>query len=129
MKICLNCSISVCYIKKNKLRESVIDQYRRFSLFITPGNGYNSTMVIARSRLTTQGQISVPAEIRRKLGLETGSVLEWDEDDNGIFVRRVAQHSFESIHKRIFKVKPERKSLEELKDGITKNMRDRYEGR
>ena len=36
-------------------------------------------MAIAQSKLTAQGQISVPAEIRKKLGLGPGSVLEWDE--------------------------------------------------
>ncbi|PYP88846.1 MAG: hypothetical protein DMF61_05625 [Blastocatellia bacterium AA13] len=35
-------------------------------------------MVLAQSKLTAQGQISVPAEVRRKLGLGPGSVLEWD---------------------------------------------------
>jgi len=35
-------------------------------------------MVLAESKLTAQGQISVPAEVRRKLGLGPGSVLEWD---------------------------------------------------
>lgn len=83
-------------------------------------------MVIARSRVTTQGQISIPADIRRKLGLAGGSVIEWNEDENGIFVCRVGQHSFESIHQKIFKVQPKTKSLDEINSGIKKNMRDRY---
>ena len=37
-------------------------------------------MAIAHSKLTAQGQISVPAKVRRKLGVGPGSVLEWDED-------------------------------------------------
>ena len=38
-------------------------------------------MAIATSRVTAQGQISVPAAVRRKLGIGPGSVLEWNEDD------------------------------------------------
>jgi AbrB family looped-hinge helix DNA binding protein len=33
-------------------------------------------MAIAHSRLTAQGQISVPAPVRRKLGVGPGSTLE-----------------------------------------------------
>ncbi|HEY5957433.1 MAG TPA: AbrB/MazE/SpoVT family DNA-binding domain-containing protein [Polyangiaceae bacterium] len=36
-------------------------------------------MALASSKLTAQGRVSVPAEIRRKLGLAPGSVLEWEE--------------------------------------------------
>ena len=33
--------------------------------------------VIAHSKVTAQGQISVPAELRKELGIGPGSVLEW----------------------------------------------------
>jgi AbrB family looped-hinge helix DNA binding protein len=44
-------------------------------------------MTIAKSKLTAQGQISVPAEIRQRLGVGPGSVLEWDEQDDQVVVR------------------------------------------
>jgi len=44
-------------------------------------------MAIAKSKLTAQGQISVPAEIRQRLGVGPGSVLEWDEQDDQVVVR------------------------------------------
>jgi antitoxin PrlF len=47
-------------------------------------------MAIARSKVTAQGQISVPAEVRRKLGVGPGSVLEWDEQGAEIVVRHFA---------------------------------------
>ena len=43
-------------------------------------------MAIAQSKVTAQGQISVPAEVRRKLGIGPGSVLEWDEDGEKIVI-------------------------------------------
>ncbi len=43
-------------------------------------------MAIAHSKLTAQGQISVPAKVRRKLGIGPGSVLEWDEDGEQVVV-------------------------------------------
>jgi AbrB family looped-hinge helix DNA binding protein len=45
-------------------------------------------MALAQSKVTAQGQIAVPAEVRRKLGVGPGSVLEWDEDGEKIIVRR-----------------------------------------
>ena len=44
-------------------------------------------MPMARSKVTAQGQISVPAEVRRRLGVGPGSVLEWHEEDGKIVVR------------------------------------------
>lgn len=83
-------------------------------------------MALAHSKLTSQGQISVPAAVRRKLGVGPGSVLEWEEKGESIVVRRAARCSFEDIHKRIFSRKPQRKNLRELKEGIGHNMRKRY---
>ena len=84
-------------------------------------------MAIARSKLTAQGQISVPAEVRRKLGIGPGSVLEWDEDGHNIVVRRAGRFSSEEIHQALFgRHKPESRSVDELKDGIRRYARKRY---
>ncbi|HEX4771505.1 MAG TPA: AbrB/MazE/SpoVT family DNA-binding domain-containing protein, partial [Bryobacteraceae bacterium] len=45
-------------------------------------------MAIARSKVTSQGQISIPSDVRQKLGIGPGSVLEWEEDGDKIIVRR-----------------------------------------
>jgi antitoxin PrlF len=84
-------------------------------------------MSIARSRLTSQGQVSVPAEVRRRLGLATGSVLEWDEDDGQIVVRRGGQYTSADIHRTLFsKGSPKPRTLEELKDGIRQYIRKKH---
>ena len=59
-------------------------------------------MATANSRLTSQGQISVPAEIRRKLGLGPGAVLEWHEVGGEVIVRRAGRFSSEEIHEALF---------------------------
>ncbi|MFN2502592.1 MAG: AbrB/MazE/SpoVT family DNA-binding domain-containing protein [Pyrinomonadaceae bacterium] len=93
---------------------------------ITGVMSYHSNMVVAQSKLTSQGQISVPAEIRRRLGLAPGSVLEWDEEGDKVVVRRATRYSFEDIHRRIFKTDPELKTLDELKEGIREHMRRKH---
>ncbi len=91
---------------------------------------YAWLMKIARSKITSQGQISVPAVVRKKLGLTPGATIEWDEDEeNGkVTVKRSGTYSFEDIRKALFKDKapPKRRSLKELKDGIGDYMRERY---
>jgi AbrB family looped-hinge helix DNA binding protein len=47
-----------------------------------------------RSKATARGQISVPAEIRRKLGIDPGTVLEWHEDGEQVIGRHAkAKHA------------------------------------
>jgi antitoxin PrlF len=86
-------------------------------------------MPIARSKLTSQGQISVPADVRRKLGVGPGSVLEWEEDGNQIVVRRAGRFNSEDIHRMLFGAHtPARRSLAEMKEGIRRYTRKRYAG-
>jgi antitoxin PrlF len=84
-------------------------------------------MAIATSRVTAQGQISVPAAVRRKLGIGPGSVLEWREDDGKIVVRRAGQFTSEDIHRKLFPDGPPKtRTLAELKDGIRQYMIERH---
>ena len=83
-------------------------------------------MALPQSKVTSQGQISVPAEIRRKLGIGPGSVLEWEEKGGRVTVRRAARYSSEDIHRAVFSSVPKRKSLDELKEGIAEHMRKKY---
>ena len=59
-------------------------------------------MAIAQSKLTAQGRISVPAEVRRKLGVGPGSVLEWAEEGEKIVVRRAGRYTSEDVHRALF---------------------------
>jgi AbrB family looped-hinge helix DNA binding protein len=84
-------------------------------------------MALAHSKLTAQGQISVPVDVRRKLGIGPGSVVEWDEDGDKIFVRRTGRFSSEDIHHAVFGAqKPRPHSLAELKEGMRQYARKRY---
>jgi antitoxin PrlF len=84
-------------------------------------------MAIARSKLTSQGQISVPAEVRRRLGVGPGSVLEWDEEGEQIVVRRSGRYTSEDLHRAVFATAPpRRRTLDELKAGIRTRIRRQH---
>lgn len=83
-------------------------------------------MTLAKSRLTAQGQISVPAEVRRKLGVGPGSVLEWDERNDEVVVRRAGSYTSDDIHRALFAEKVAKASGGDVKEGIRKYLRKRH---
>ncbi len=84
-------------------------------------------MPIAQSKLTAQGQISVPAEVRKKLGVGPGSVLEWEEKDDEIVVRRAGRHTLADVRAALFPQRaPPGKPAVNVKDGIRKYIRRKH---
>jgi len=81
---------------------------------------------LAYSRLTTQGQVSVPAKVRQRLGVASGSVLEWDAVGDEIVVRRAGRYSSEEVHRALFPATPRRRSLAEMKRGIRQHAARRH---
>jgi AbrB family looped-hinge helix DNA binding protein len=83
-------------------------------------------MALAQSKVTAQGQVSVPAKVRQRLGVGPGSVLEWHDDGDQIVIRRAGRHSSEDIHKALFAKPPRRRTLDELKAGIRLAVKTRH---
>ena len=86
-------------------------------------------MALAHSRLTSQGQISVPAKVRQRLGVGPGSVLEWDEEGDRVIVRKAGRYSSEDIHRSLFAKPPKRRTAGEMKEGIRRHIRKRHASR
>jgi antitoxin PrlF len=82
-------------------------------------------MALAQSKVTAQGQISVPAEVRKKLGVGPGSVLEWDEKDDQVVVRRAGRYTSADVHNALFPAGRPRSTNADVKDAIRKYMRKR----
>lgn len=83
-------------------------------------------MAIAQSRLTAQGQISVPAEVRKKLGVGPGSVLEWDEQNDQVVVRRAGRYSSKDVHGTLFPEGVSKNGPADVKHAIRKHIRKRH---
>ncbi len=83
-------------------------------------------MALAQSRLTAQGQISVPAEVRKKLGVGPGSVLEWDEQNDQVVVRRAGRYTSEEVHHALFPDEGAKEGSVDVKDAIRKYVRKRH---
>jgi AbrB family looped-hinge helix DNA binding protein len=86
-------------------------------------------MALAHSKVTAQGQVSVPAKVRQRLGVGPGSVLEWDEEGDRVIVRKAGRYSSEDIHRALFSRPPRRRTIEEMKAGIGQAVKKRHAGR
>lgn len=84
-------------------------------------------MEIARAKLTAQSQISLPAEVRKKLGVGPGQFVEFEEENGRIFVRRVGRYTFKDIHTALFPDGPPKpKTIEEMDEGIRRHIRKKH---
>lgn len=86
-------------------------------------------MALAHSKLTSQGQVSVPAKVRQRLGVGAGSVLEWEEDGDRVIVRKAGRYSSEDIHRVLFSKTPKRRTIDDMKSGVRQYIRKRHAGR
>lgn len=75
------------------------------------------------SKITARGQVSVPARIRRRLGLTPGSKIEWFESEGEVIVRRASKYSSCDIHKAVFDQPPKPRSVDDMDDGIRRRAR------
>ena len=84
-------------------------------------------MALAQSKVTAQGQISIPAEVRRKLGIGPGSVLEWEEEGDAVIVRKAGRYTSEDIHRAVFpRDTPASKKLEDFDKGVRSYIRKKH---
>ena len=86
-------------------------------------------MALAHSKLTAQGQISVPAKVRRNLGIGPGSVLEWDDEGEKVVVRRVGRYTSEDVHRSLFPTPPKPRTVAEMKEAVRRYIKRRRESR
>jgi len=93
-------------------------------------------MKLAQTKLTSQGQVSVPAAVRRALQLAPGAMLVWSQEGDRVVVERATQHSTLDAHRALFgepsstapAAATPAKSLAELKQGIRQRMQRRHAG-
>ena len=85
------------------------------------------------TKLTSQGQVSVPAPVRSFLNLTPGAVLAWTQEGRRVIVERATRHSTQDIHLALF---PQgavgtapAKTLVELKQGLRTHVQRRHAGR
>jgi len=59
-------------------------------------------MNIARSKITADGDTSVPPEVMKCLGVGPGAMVAWELCEGEVVLRRSNTHTFEEIHAAVF---------------------------
>lgn len=90
-------------------------------------------MLEIQTKLTSQGQVSVPAAVRNFLNLAPGSMLVWKEQAGQISVERAVRHNTVEVHQALFGAQanalPSAKTSTDIKQGIRQLMLRRHAGR
>ena len=85
-----------------------------------------------QTKLTSQGQVSVPVAVRSFLHLMPGSVMVWSQEGDRIVVERARRHSTAEVHQALFANNAPSteapKTLVELKQGIRRRMQRKHAG-
>lgn len=74
---------------------------------------------MSTATLSTKGQITIPAQIRERLGVDTGDRLEFVEQEDGSFAIRPALEDVKSL-KGLLRKPAKRVSIEDMKKAIRK---------
>ncbi|MEI6593309.1 MAG: AbrB/MazE/SpoVT family DNA-binding domain-containing protein [Holophagaceae bacterium] len=83
-------------------------------------------MSIGQSRITAQGQVSIPVSVMRQFGLAPGEVINWETLNGRLVVAKAGQFSLEDVQQALKLPKGIHKTDEELKDGIRAAMRAKH---
>jgi len=70
------------------------------------------------AKITSRGQITIPIDIRKKLGVREGDKIVFIEDENRIFVANVAKIAFANLRAG-FEGEAERLGLDDERDVVT----------
>ena len=87
-------------------------------------------MAIARSRITAQGQVSIPVAVMRRFGLAPGDFIDWDGFNGQLLVRKAGKSSLGDVATALgLQEGVLHKTGPELLEGVKERMRRRHAGR
>ena len=83
--------------------------------------------MIARSKVSAEGQVTIPEDVSKKLGIGPGSEINWEEEDGKIVIRSVVNYSFADIHRIVFGGRKfKRQTVAQMDEGIRKYLRKKH---
>lgn len=86
-------------------------------------------MSIARSKITAQGQVSIPVSVMRQFGLAPGEIINWMTLEGHLTIEKAGQYSLADVQEVLKLPKGLRKSDGEIREGIKARIRTKHAGR
>jgi bifunctional DNA-binding transcriptional regulator/antitoxin component of YhaV-PrlF toxin-antitoxin module len=85
-------------------------------------------MISKQSKLTTQGQVSVPASVRQFLSLSPGATMLWVQEGERVWVERAVTHTTTDVHQALFGISAPKQTADtpDTKQAIRSFMQKRH---
>ena len=80
---------------------------------------------LARSKVTTQDQTSVPVEVRKRFGIKSGCELGWYEEGGRLFVDLARTHTLADARAAL-KGKRTPQTNADIKDGLKAHIAEKF---
>jgi len=80
---------------------------------------------LARSKVTTQDQTSVPVEVRKRFGIKSGCELGWYEEGGRLYVDLARTHTLADARAALKGVRSSKTNLE-IKNGIKAHTAEKF---
>jgi bifunctional DNA-binding transcriptional regulator/antitoxin component of YhaV-PrlF toxin-antitoxin module len=80
---------------------------------------------LARSKVTTQDQTSVPVEVRKRFGIKSGCELGWYEEGGRLYVDLARTHTLADVRAAL-KSKPDTQPNLNIKEGIKTHLAEKF---
>lgn len=81
------------------------------------------------SKVTPDGQVSIPATIRQKLGLTPGASVVWRVQGDDAMLRRAIKYTSRDMHDALFREPPTPRTVEDMKEGIRDHLQRKHSRR
>jgi len=85
-----------------------------------------TAMSIAQSRITAQGQVSIPVAVMRQFGLAPGEVIEWETRDGDLIIHKAGRYTLEEVREVLELPEGMHKTDAEIREGIKARMRVKH---
>ena len=86
-------------------------------------------MGLAQSRITAQGQVSIPVSVMRQFGLAPGEIITWDMLEGRLVIEKAGQYSLADVQEALNLAVGLPKTDAEIRDGIKNRLRTKHAGR
>ncbi len=86
-------------------------------------------MGLAQSRITAQGQVSIPVSVMRQFGLAPGEVITWDTLEGHLVIEKAGQYSLADVQEALNLAVALSKTEAEIREGIKTRLRTKHAGR
>ena len=86
-------------------------------------------MSLAQSRITAQGQVSIPVSVMRLFGLAPGEVITWDTLEGHLIIEKAGHYALADVQSALKIPKGIHKSDAEIREGIKARIRTKHASR